>query len=87
MHERMRSRIAALQEFYSWQRPADEVICHIHFAHADRPFEPTIAECPNGFVCHRRSGERVEDFEARADIEQKSISYLRYELSGQPSAN
>jgi hypothetical protein len=63
MRDRMKARIASLQEYYSWQRPADEVVVSIFFGREDCD----IAQGPADFTCVRAADETIEAFRARAE--------------------
>jgi hypothetical protein len=64
-----RDRLAVLEEHRRHRRPASEVTHHIIFADSPGERNVTIAQGPNGFVCHRLPNESFEEFKLRADIE------------------
>src|ERR1700752_940801 len=65
----IRKRIAALEEYSSYQRGPIEVR-HLRFINADGgEVDATLAQGPYGFVCRRESGEELDAFKSRATDE------------------
>jgi hypothetical protein len=67
--ERLKARIAALEEHRRQQQPPTETVSLFFVSRSGSLDVCNIATGPGGFICHRLAGESIEDFKRRADIE------------------
>ena len=69
MREMLWRRLEALEEIHGL-RDGPVRITHFNFVRADgSEVEGTVATGPANFVCHRRIGEELDAFQARASDE------------------